>query len=167
MANEDRVVATSSERIDPVVPMTAREFVGILLIGAIVGIVSYGAYYLLHRYVFESAMCLAGQDTNSCQQAPTYAMIVAMVIGAIVALTLLVRARIYRPLLVVVGATIAAWSFNSLFVDVAWYILLIATVILFALCYGLFAWIARLRSFVVAVIVTVVLAAAIRFVAMS
>lgn len=158
MANDNRVVAENYERVDPVVPMYNRELINILLVGGGVGLIVSGAAYLLNRFVFDALLC-QGEQTAECANAPEYAMIVAMVIGAILGLVALVQTRVYRPLLVVLGVSIGLWGFHGLTQDMAWYWALGIMVVTFGLSYALFAWVVRLRSFIVALIVTVVLVA--------
>ena len=74
----------------------------------------------------------------------------------------LVRIRVYRPLLVVLAVVLALWGIQSIVVVLPWYLALVGMVAVGALSYSLFAWIARLRSFVLAAIVTVVIAVLVR-----
>lgn len=162
MANQERVVADNQERVEPVVPMYNREIFGILSTGAGVGLIVSGAAYLLNRFVFQSVVCQG--SGIACEEAPMYAMIVAMVVGALLGLVALVQLRVYRPLLVVLGATVGLWGLFALTADMAWYWGLLIAIVLFALAYALFAWIARIRPFFVALIVTVVLVVAMRLI---
>ena len=164
MQNDDRVVATNIERVDPVVPMTLSELAGSMMIGGVVGLLVAGSYLLLRQYVFTATLC-PGDEASTCLQSPVYSTIVAMVVGAITGLTLLVRARIFRPLLVILGSTISLWILvtQPMVTTLVWYWTLVAMTILFALVYGLFAWMARIRSFIVAVIVTILLVVAVYF----
>lgn len=163
MANQERVVAESRERVDPVVPMYNREIIGVFITGAVVGLVVAGAWYLLNRFVFTAMLC-EGADTANCAQAPEYAMIVAMLIGAVAGLIALVQTRVYRPLLAVLGTTIGLWGLHTVVAPMTWYWMLLVVTILFGLSYALFTWVARIRSFVVALIVTIVLVVLMRLV---
>lgn len=165
MAKRDRVVAESTERVDPVVPMYNREIFGVFLTGVIVGLVVGGMIYLLDRFVFGVMLC-RGADTANCADAPQYAMIVSMILGAIAGLIAMVQTRVYRPLLAVLGTTAGLWGVHVLTDTMPWYWALLVTAILFGLAYTLFAWIARIRSFVVAIIVSIVLVALMRYVMM-
>lgn len=165
MAKQERVVAENHERIDPIVPMFNYEVLTIAGVGAGVGLVVSGAAYALNQYVFQAIMCQG--DSAGCEQSSYYAMIVAMVIGALLGLIALVQARVYRPLLIVLAATIGLWGFSTLTAGIAWYWGLLVPVVLFALSYMLFAWIARIRSFVAALIVSVVLVVAMQYIMMS
>lgn len=166
MAKQDRVVAESVERVDPVVPMYNREIVGVFLTGLVVGLVVGVMIYLLNRFVFGIMLC-RGDDTSSCASAPQYAMIVSMILGAIAGLIALVQTRVYRPLLAVLGTTVGLWGINELTAQMTWYWALVVIAVLFGLSYALFTWVARIRSFVAALIVTIVLVVLIRLVMTS
>lgn len=165
MANQERVVADNYERIDPIVPMFNYEILTIAGIGAAIGLVTSGAAYALDNYVLQAIMCRG--DGAGCEQAPTYAMTVAMVIGALLGLIALVQMRVYRPLLVVLATTIGLWGFVHLTEAMAWYWGLVIPVVLFALSYLLFAWVARIRAFLIALIVSVVLVVAMQLILAS
>lgn len=162
MAKRERVVAESVERVDPVVPMYNREILGVFLTGAAVGLVVAGIIYLLDHYVFEAMLC-RGEDTANCGQSSQYAMIVAMILGAVAGLIATVQTRVYRPLLAVLGATVGLWGIHSLTDAMPWYWALPVVAVLFGLTYALFAWVARIRAFVAALIITVLLVALMRY----
>lgn len=163
MNNNDRVVATNVEKIEPTVPMYGRELLTVCLSGILVGALIAIAYYLLSHFVFGAVMCREGADTT-CGDAPGYAMTVAMIIGGLAGLITLAQVRVYRPLLVVLATAIALWGFHVLLGDMVWYWGLLLTAGLFGLTYMLFAWIVRLRSFVAAVVLVAVIVVLIRFV---
>lgn len=164
MANNERVVAENTERAEPVVPLYQRDVVSIAVVGIATGIITWSAMMLLERFVFAAVMC-RDDSTANCADAGSYAMIVAMILGGLAALIALVQARIYRPLLVVIAATAALWGFSTqLLGGIEWYIAVPVVAILFGLTYVLFAWIARLRSFVLSVVLIVLLVVAIRLV---
>lgn len=162
MSTNERVVATNVEQIDPIIPMTSREVFTVLVAGFLVGAVVAAGYYLLARYVFGAVMCRESSSAT-CVEAPVYAMTVAMIIGGLAGLITLAQARVYRPLLVVLAAVISLWGFQMLIGDMAWYWGTLIVAGLFALTYGLFAWIVRLRSFVRAMIIVLLLIVLLRF----
>lgn len=162
MAKQERVVAENHERIDPIVPMFNYELLTIAGVGAAVGLIVSGAAYALDRYVFQALMCQG--EAAGCEEAPTYAMIVAMVIGALLGLVALVQARVYRPLLVVLAATLGLWGFDKLTADISWYWGLLVAVVLFSLSYVLFSWVARVRAFMVAIILSGVVVVAMQLI---
>ena len=149
----------------PVVPfvgMSQAELLRVIVCGVGVGVVVSLAMMLLEKFIFGTVLCRP-QSMVDCASAPSYAMIVAMVIGAIGGLVALARMRVYRPLLVVLAATVSLWGVNALTAPFAWYWAAGIAALLFGLAYGLFAWIARIRNFVMALVVTIVVIVLVRF----
>ncbi len=163
--NKETVAAdsTPSSRMSPVVAMSVRELITTIVAGLAVGIIVAGVSYLMNKYVFGVVLCRP-QSPDECQQAPGYAMIVAMVVGAITGLVSLARLRVYRPLLIVLAATIALWSVRTLTIGLRWYIGTAIIAGFFAFTYGLFAWVSRIRSFILAIIVATALVIAMRYI---
>ncbi len=166
METHDRVVSERIDKMPPVVGTTSREVVGILVVGAIVGAAVAAAYYLLGKYIFAAVLCREGADAT-CAQAPEYAMVVSMVIGAVIGLLGLVQGRVYRPLLAVTGVVVTLWGFMPLIIDMSWYWGSLTLVVTFALTYLLYAWVARIRSFILASVITIILFVIARLLAMS
>lgn len=162
MVKETAYDDASDMRVSPLVSMTYRELISVILIGAAVGAVVVLLYFLLNTFIFSAVLCRP-QSTGDCNQAPNYAMIVALVIGSIAGVASLARVRVYRPLLIVLASAIALWGMQYVLVNVAWYWAMIATVVPFGLAYGLFGWLARIRHFILAIIVTIVLVVAVRW----
>lgn len=142
-----------------------RDLLSAFIVGALVGLAISGLYYLLNEYVFSAVMCRG--DGGDCQQAPTYSMVIATLFGSLGGLVALVQARIYRPLLVVIAATLSLWSLQSMIGSFAWYWGIVIAMLLFGLMYALYAWLVRIRSFLLAVVLVVVMVVVIRLVAIS
>lgn len=151
----------SDVRVSPLVTMTARELIGTVVLGMVAGLIVAGLVYVLNKFVFTPILCRPGLGTD-CTQAPTYSTIVAYVIAGFVGIIALARLRIYRPLLVVIAASIALWGAYALVQGMVWYWSALAIALLFGFAYGAFAWIARVRSFLMALVLTVVLVVAVR-----
>lgn len=162
MFTKKSTAVDASERISPFIPMTPRELLSVGIIGAIVGLVVATLMYLFTTFIFGAVLCR--DQGMQCTNAPFYSMIVAMVIGNLVGMVLLARQRIYRPLLVVVAVIVALWSFHALIAGLVWWLAGIAAAVLFACAYMLFSWIARLRNFVFALILTIVVIVAVRLI---
>jgi hypothetical protein len=159
----DDTAENTEVRVTPLVPATRRDLLSAILVGAGVGLVVALMYFLLNKYVFGAVLCRA-QSPTECTQAPTYSMLVAVILASIGGVAGLARARVYRPLLVAIAAAIALWGLNAVAGNVVWYFGLLASVVLFALAYGVFAWVARIRNFILSVVVTVVLMVLVRWV---
>lgn len=154
---------TSDVVVSPLVMMTGRDLLRAIVCGVGIGLLVAGAMLLLHRLVFDALLCRPDNIAN-CSEAPLYSAIVAYIIGLFAGVVGLAKLGIYRPLLIVLASTISLWGIHTFLPNVAWYGVLIAGMLLFGLAYGLFTWIARIRSFVVALVVTIVLVVVLRLV---
>lgn len=152
---EPVVYEESDTKVLPYIGMTQREFIGVLITGLAVGMAVFALYALLNKFVFGAVLCRP-QSTGDCTQAPNYAMIVAMIIGTIGGVANLARMRVYRPLLVGIATAVALFGIHTVLSGAAWYWALIGFAVLFTLAYVAFTWVARLRNFILALVVTVV-----------
>lgn len=155
-----KVERAEAVRLSPVIPAAVGEMRSAAVVGAIVGVLSVALMYVFNNFVFSVVLCR--NQAPTCSEAPTYAMITGMIIGAMAGVALLANRRVYRPLLVTIAATVALWGFHLLIAGWAWYWALLAGIVLFALAYSVFALLARLRSFVIAVIVTIIVVLIVR-----
>lgn len=146
----------------PFVPMTIADIARAMLTGAGVGSVSTGIYLLLNKFIFAAALCREG--VQGCANAPMYSTIIAVVIAAIIGVVALAKVAIYRPLLIAIAAPLALWGLYAMLGGIFWLWALLIAAVLFALAYGLFAWTARLRSFIFSVLTLVVLVVIVRLV---
>lgn len=152
---------TASETRSNLVPMTWRELARIGAIGAVIGALSVGLYVLFHTYIFQAVLC-RDQANTACGQAATYAAITTAFIASFVAVVVLAHIRVYRPLLIILAAILALWGIQSIVAVLPWYWALVGMIAVGALAYSLFAWIARIRSFILSAVVAIVIAVIIR-----
>lgn len=152
---------TASETRSSLVPMTWRELARIGAIGAVIGALSVGLYVLFHAYIFQAVLC-RDQANTACGQAATYAAITTAFIASFVAVVVLAHIRVYRPLLIILAAILALWGIQSIVAVLPWYWALAGMIAVGALAYSLFAWIARIRSFILSAVVAIVIAVIIR-----
>ena len=152
---------TASETRSNFVPMTWRELARIGAIGAVIGALSVGLYVLFHTYIFQAVLC-RDQANTACGQAATYAAITTAFIASFVAVVVLAHIRVYRPLLIILAAILALWGIQAIAAVLPWYWALAGMIAVGALAYSLFAWIARIRSFILSAVVAIVIAVIIR-----
>ncbi|MGO3701948.1 MAG: hypothetical protein ACTJG2_02015 [Candidatus Saccharimonadales bacterium] len=135
----------------------------VAITGAVVGLVTWMLAYALQRFVLGSLFC--GDDTT-CERAVDYSGAIALIVTAIVGVIVLVRSLVYRPLLIVLGAVVSLWGIVSwlsgltILEQVGWMVLL------FALAYSAYAWLARVRNVVVMLILVALLLIASRVIPM-
>ncbi len=152
---------TASETRSNFVPMTWRELARIGAIGAVIGALSVGLYVLFHTYIFQAVLC-RDQANTACGQAATYAAITTAFIASFVAVVVLAHIRVYRPLLIILAAILALWGIQAIAAVLPWCWALVGMIAVGALAYSLFAWIARIRSFILSAVVAIVIAVIIR-----
>ena len=145
--------------------MERRQFWQILLLGAISGLLVWGLSFLLDTYVYQAILCQNG--ASDCGASDQYSMITASIVAGVLALLALVRLGVFRPLLVVLAVVVSLWSLVETLWTAQWYYAAICSVVLYALAYGAYGWIARIRSFWIALGISIVLMVAVRFVITS
>lgn len=145
------------------VGMSTIELAHVLLRGLIVGLLAVGVALIFNKFVFSAILCRPGM--TGCSQAPLYATVVSVAISSIVGVLLLARLRVYRPLLVVIATVVALWAVFGWLFAMPWYLAFVVGGGLFALSYGVFSWILRIRSLLLAGVFLLTLIALIRFVA--
>ena len=144
------------------VGMATGELIRILLLGAVAGLLTWLLTYVLDTYVYHALLCRGA--AQSCANAPLYASVSATILVALGALFALIRMHIYRPLLIVLAATISLWGIVMMVGDMQWYWVAIMSLLLYALAYGLFAWLSRIRYLWLMLFLTVVLIVIVRLV---
>lgn len=144
------------------VPVTASDMLRSFLVGVLVGVITTGLFYLLNHFIFGAALCRAG--IQGCSSAPLYSWIIATVVGVIGGIIALAKAGIYRPLPVAIAVSIALWGMFGGLADAKWYWGLVVGAVLFGLAYLLFAWLSRMRSFIISLIILAIVAIAIRLI---
>ena len=119
--------------------------------GLIVGAVTFLLYIGLDRFVFEPILCRESAALARCEAKGDFAAGAALILGSFLGLFLLVRERVYRPILAVLGVLVAMWGIFGL-VGALPVILAAATaVLLIAVSYVLFSWLVQPTSLLVSV----------------
>ena len=146
-----------------IVPVSRNDVISVLVLGGLVGLVCWVLGMLSHRYIFDSYLC-QGEVVSQCGYAKDYAAVVAVLIGSIVALSGLIRLRIYRPLLVVLASMLSLWGMLQMVWGLMWYQGVVIAVLMYALAFVTFSWLSRLRPFWIALATIIVLIIAVRVV---
>ena len=81
-----------------------------------------------------------------CAVGVAHAGHIASVMVAIIAVTILVRFAVYRPLLVVLAAVVALWGLSSWLSTVGTVLTVVFTMLAYVFSYSAFAWLARIRN---------------------
>ena len=158
------VVDTStSEKPPAYIPADRGEIIGVLLTGAIAGLLVGLLTEAIARWFIEPVFCRSTDSFAICANGGNIAFYAATVIVAILSVIALVRVGVFRPLLVAVAAAASLWGIKSYIDDFAWYEYGLWLMLLFALTYLLFYWLLRARSFILSVIIALIAVIAIRW----
>lgn len=141
--------------------MEVQTLARVFLYGLIVGVVTYFLFVIVEQLVFEPVLCREGATLAKCESKDEISAGVAIILGSFGGLTFLVRERVYRPIMVVLGVALSLWGIFSLIGGLP-FILAVAVIgILFATAYTVFAWLTQPTSLVISitgVVIAVVLA---------
>ena len=145
------------------VAMNYQKLIYIVIIGLITGAAIWGLTLLLDVYIYKALLC-ANESAQQCIASTRYATTTATILGAAIGLFGLVRLQVFRPLLVVVAAVVALWGLIAVISPFAWYVALPIAMALYGLAFALFAWLVRLRHFLIALVSVIVLIVVVRLV---
>lgn len=156
-------VFTSQERPPILTEMSIGQFAQIAIAGLVAGLVAAGLTILFSLYLFKTLPC-SGQ---ACGSGGQYAAVLASVVSGFVALFWLMRIQVYRPLLIVIAATVGMWGIALSILDWPWYGVLAVGAASHLLIYTLFAWLSRLRPFWLVLLLLIAITATIRYILAS
>ena len=139
--------------------MSVKTLTRIFLYGLMVGLVSFGLYVGLDRLVFEPVLCRENVALARCENKEQFAAGTAIVLGSLLGLFLLVRERVYRPILAILGVGIALWGIYALVGVLPVVLAAVVSTLMFALAYVLFSWLVQPTSLVISLLGVVVASA--------
>lgn len=133
-----------------------RSAIGAAITGFMVGAAGWLMSMAIQAWVIEPIFCRSTQTYNVCSNGGTVAWVIALIMVSIVGLLSLVRTGVFRPLLVVLATLSALWGASAWLGPLPWWQALLWQGLLFAVAYSLFAWVARFKSFLISLILTIV-----------
>jgi hypothetical protein len=131
----------------------------IFVFGLLVGIVSFALYVGLDRFVFEPILCRENAALARCESKDEFAAGAAIVLGSLLGLFLLVRERVYRPILAILGIAVALWGVFGLVGVLPIVLAACVATLLFGLAYVVFSWLVQPTSLVVSLVGVLVVSA--------
>lgn len=149
MEKTDRVDVTNV-----LIEVKQQLVIQVALLGAVLGVAAWLLAAVIRHVIFEPLFC--GDAANSmCVGASSNAGILALIVVSVAGLMGLIRLGAYRPLLIVIAAAVSLWGLAGWVNGLFWLEAILWSALLFALTYVVFLWLARIRPFVIAVIVIV------------
>lgn len=138
--------------------MSVKMLTRLFTYGLFVGLITFGLYIGLERFVFEPVLCRESVGLARCETKDEFAAGTAIVLGSLLGLFLLVRERVYRPILAIIGVMTALWGIFGLVGILPVLLAAVVVALLFALSYVLFSWLVQPTSLVISVVGVVVVA---------
>lgn len=139
--------------------MDVKTIINIFLYGLLVGLVTFALYVGLERFVFEPVLCNESAALARCESKEEFASGVAIVLGSLLGLFLLVRERVYRPILAVLGVAVSLWGIFALLAVLPVLLAAAVAILMFSIAYVLFSWLVQPTSLVISVVAVIVVAA--------
>lgn len=131
--------------------MTVTTVTRIFLYGLVVGLVNFALYVALERFVFEPILCRENAALARCETSADFSAGTAIILGSLLGLFLLIRERVYRPILAIIGVAVALWGIFGLVALLPVPLAALVAIILFALSYVLFSWLVQPTSLAVSI----------------
>ncbi|MBQ69844.1 hypothetical protein CL689_07405 [Candidatus Saccharibacteria bacterium] len=130
----------------------------VVAFGAVVGVAYYLVMLLVGRYIVEPLACREIIEASACVAATATAGKISTVIVAVAAIFGMIRLGIARPLVVAAGAAVVLWNLSEWTAGLFWLEAFAWSVLLYALAYALFGWIAHFPRVIVSIVVAVIVA---------
>ena len=127
----------------PVVVQTWQPWVRVGLIGAVVGIIFWILTIILTKYVVEPLACRQLMNAAVCINSTGLGGNIATIMAAILAVLILVRQNVTRPIILAVASAALLWDLSAWTQGLFWLESFAWALLLYAGSYLLFAYIAR------------------------
>lgn len=128
---------------EQVVDRTWSIWLRTVVIGAGLGAVFWIFTVLLNNYVIEPLACQNMVNASVCSNSVPLAGNIATILAGLLGIVVMVRMGIFRPIILAVASAALLWNLAGMTDGLFWAEALGWSVLLYALSYGLFAWIAR------------------------
>lgn len=143
-----------------------RSVITVAIIGAIVGAITWGLVLLLEHLLIIPIFCSSTGNFSVCANGGEVAGNLATVFAAVFGAFALVRYGYYRPIVIAIASACVLWGLSPALGGLDWFEALVWTVLLSALTYLTFAWLTRMRHFVIMLVVVIVAVIIVRLVSL-
>jgi hypothetical protein len=146
----------SPTELKPYIETDRMEVLRVLIIGLLVGLIVPLLGIAIANGLISPIFCNANQSFSICASGGVVAYHTAGIVVALAVVALFANWSVFRPLPLVMAATIAMWGFKK-FVEpltTNWIEYYALSMLLTGLCYLLFFWLLRLRNFPLSIILT-------------
>ena len=133
-----------------------------IVLGALLGIIFWVTALLIGHYIVEPLTCRQIVNASLCLDATPLAGKIATVLVAVIAVFALIRLNAARPIVLAVATAALLWDLSAWTLGLFWLEAIAWSIILYAVCFALFAWITRYAALWVTIVVSLLIVIAIR-----
>lgn len=113
------------------------------LIGAGLGLIYWILTYLVSHFIIDQLFCGNSANAITCSNSIGISGNIADILVAAIGLVVMVRMRIFRPIIIAAASAILLWGLAS-WTEGLWFLeATFWSILLFTLCYLMFSWIGR------------------------
>ena len=125
-------------------------------IGLGLGLMYWVLTYLVGHFIVDQLFCNNSADAVNCTNSTSISGNIADVLVATIGLGIMIRLRIFRPIVIAAATAILLWGLAG-WTEGLWFLEAIGwSMLLFGLCYLLFSWIGRYARSVPVLVVTLI-----------
>jgi hypothetical protein len=159
MARGEIMATAETPVLKPYVETDKREFLRVLIVGLVAGIVIPLLGMLITNLLIKPLFCNSGQTSGVCAAGGTITGYhTAAIIVGIGAIALFANWGVFRPLPLVLAVTVSLWGLQAYLDPLStgsWIEFFAFSAVLSTLCYLLFYWLMRLRNFPLSIIAAI------------
>lgn len=154
---------TQQEEISPsqIIDMRPDVLVRVALLGLGLGAVTWVLTFLVSKFATGPMFCPGG---GTCETGDAIAGNITLVLASIAGMLALVRLGVYRPMLIVIAAALTLWNIGGWLSGIVWYEAIGWSALIYMVAYVTYAWLVRLRNFVIVLVVLAVLIIFVRYI---
>jgi len=133
-----------------------------IALGAVLGLIFWLVTVLIGNYAVEPFTCRNLAAAQMCTDAIPLAGKITTILVAALAVVAMVRMRIARPIIIAIATAAILWDLASWTQGLFWVEAILWSVLLYALCFALFAWISRYITLWVTIVISLLIVLIIR-----
>ena len=149
---------------EAIIARTWRSWLQTIAIGAGTGLAAWVFTAVISRYVIEPLACGATLNAAVCSDATGMAGNIATIIVTTIAVIVMVRLRVIRPIIIAVASAALLWGLAAWAEGLFWLEIIAWSIGLYAIAYGLFSWIARSTVLWLAIVLSILIVLSIRLI---
>lgn len=148
------------QQVDQPYITAANDTAQVAIIGAAIGLLTYGLFWLIERFVVAPLLCSDGSAMCSTATAGN----IAIVLSALVAMGVLIQRGVRRSALIAAATAVVAWGLFAVLQPLFWLESIAWAVGIFAVSFVTFYWLARIKNIIPALLATALVVVIVRII---